>query len=315
MLVFLGMNQDVIEAAEPYTYESMKNELTDLAETYQLELKTIGHSEFGRELLAVKVGKGERSILISGSHHGREWLTTHIIMNMMKEYASAYDQKQLLYGNCLKILDHISIWFVPMVNPDGVTIQQEGIKGFPFLLQDVYMDMNKGRKGFSRWKANGLGVDLNRQYPAGWENIEGSQEYASYSRYKGKKPLEAKEAKALVSFTEQIQPLIAASYHTSGQMIYWYYFNELEHLFRDYQIIEQVAHATGYEIDYPPANAVGGGFTDWFIQRYKRPALTIEVSPPYYETSPPLSVLPEEWERNKEVGLILAKYAESEFLK
>ncbi|WP_197089612.1 M14 family zinc carboxypeptidase [Bacillus sp. SA1-12] len=315
MLVFLGINQSHGEAVERYTYESMKNELFNLAETYQLELKTIGHSEFGRELLAVKVGHGNHSIFISGSTHGREWLTTHIIMNMIEEYAKAYDHKKLLYGNSLEVLDQISIWFVPMVNPDGVTIQQEGIKGLPFFLQEVYFDMNKGRKGFSRWKANGLGVDLNRQYPAGWERIKGNQNYASYSRYKGQKPLEAKEAKALVSFTEQIQPLIAASYHTSGQMIYWYYFNELEHLFRDYQMIEQVANATGYEISYPPANAVGGGYTDWFIQRYKRPALTIEVSPPYYETSPPLSVLEEEWERNKEVGLILAEYAESEFLK
>jgi g-D-glutamyl-meso-diaminopimelate peptidase len=175
--------------------------------------------------------------------------------------------------------------------------------------------MNKGRKGFFRWKANGLGVDLNRQYPAGWEQITGNERYASYSHYKGKKPLEAKETKALFTFSEQIQPLIAASYHTSGQMIYWYYFNEIEYLQRDYQLIEQVANKTGYEISYPPENAIGGGYTDWFIQTFKRPALTIELSFPVYETSPPLSVLDEEWQRNKEVGLIMAKYAEGEFLK
>lgn len=315
LLFFLAINHEPASANEVYTYERMKERLHYLADTYELEMKTIGQSEFGRDLVAVKVGKGSRSILITGSHHGREWLTTHVIMEMIEQYAASYQKDQSLYGYNLNILDRISIWFVPMVNPDGVTIQQEGVKGLPYLLQDVYIDMNEGRGNFSRWKANGLGVDLNRQYPAGWEQIKGDQPYASYSHYKGQKPFEAKETKALLSFTEQTQPLVSASYHTSGRMIYWYYFNEIEHLQRDYRLIEQVAEKTGYDIDYPPANAIGGGFTDWFIQTYKKPAFTIELSFPVYETSPPLSVLEEEWKRNKEVGLIMAKYAVKEFLQ
>jgi g-D-glutamyl-meso-diaminopimelate peptidase len=315
IVFFLGISHAHAATTEMYTYERMKDHINSLAKTYQLELKTIGQSEFGRDLLAVKVGQGSKSILITGSHHGREWLTTHVIMNMIEQYASAYEKNQSLYGHNLKILDQISIWFVPMINPDGVTIQQEGIKGLPFLLQEIYVDMNKGKEDFSRWKANGLGVDLNRQYPAGWEQIEGSQRYAAYSHYKGQKPLEAKETQALFTFTEQVQPLISASYHTSGRLIYWYYFNEIEHLQRDHDLIELVAYRTGYEISYPPANAIGGGYTDWFIQTYKKPALTIELSLPVEETNPPLSVLEEEWQRNKEIGLIMAKYAESEVLK
>lgn len=315
LFFFLLVDNGNAASIEMYTYERMKDRLNELAITYQLKIKPIGQSEFGRDLLAVRVGKGSRSILITGSHHGREWLTTHVIMNMIEHYAKAYQRNQTLYGHNLNIFDHISIWFVPMVNPDGVTLQQEGIKGLPLLLQDVYVDMNEGEKSFSRWKANGLGVDLNRQYPAGWEQIEGDQPYASYSHYKGKKPFEAKETKALMSFTEQIQPLLSASYHTSGREIYWYYFNEIQYIQRDYQLIEQVAEKTGYDISYPPANAIGGGFTDWFIQTYKKPGLTIELSFPVNETSPPLSVLEEEWNRNKEIGIIMAEYAESEFLQ
>ncbi|QNF28201.1 MULTISPECIES: M14 family zinc carboxypeptidase [Metabacillus] len=315
LVFFLWISHAHASTTEMYTYDRMKDQINSLAKTYQLELKTIGQSEFGRDLLAVKVGNGSNSILITGSHHGREWLTTHVIMNMIEQYASAYEENQSLYGHNLNILDQISIWFVPMVNPDGVTIQQEGIKELPLLLQDIYIDMNKGNEDFSRWKANGLGVDLNRQYPAGWERIEGSQRYAAFSHYKGQKPLEAKETLALSSFTEQVRPLASASYHTSGRLIYWYYFNEIEHLQRDHDLIEQVANKTGYEISYPPANAIGGGYTDWFIQTYKKPALTIELSFPVEETNPPLSVLEEEWQRNKEIGLIMAKYAESEVLR
>lgn len=309
------VNQGYADITEKYTYERMKNELNELAKTYQLEMKSIGTSEFGRDLFAVKVGKGTQTILITGSHHGREWLSTHIIMKMIEEYAEAFEKRRPLYGYDSGLLDHISIWFVPMVNPDGVTIQQEGVKNLPLSLQHIYIDMNEGKEDFLSWKANGLGVDLNRQYPAGWEKIEGSRTNASYSHYKGQLPLEAKEAKALVAFTQKINPLTSASYHTSGRVIYWYYFNELWNLHRDYQLVEKIADLTGYTIEYPPINAIGGGFTDWFIQTYKRPALTIELSFLVEETNPPLWIFAEEWDRNKEVGLVMAKYARQELLQ
>lgn len=316
LLLFLIFDTNQAHATtEKYTYERMKQDMIDLANTYQLELKKIGQSELGREILAVKVGEGSHSIFITGSHHGREWLTTHVIMNMIEKYAEGYEKNQTLYGHSLRVFDDISVWFIPMVNPDGVVIQQEGISNLPFLLQEVYLDMNNGENDFSRWKANGLGVDLNRQWPAGWAQIEGNQRYASYSHYKGEKPVEALETKALLGFTNEIQPLTSASYHTSGRMIYWYYFNGLEHLQRDVELVEKVADKTGYQISYPPTNAIGGGYTDWFIQTYKKPALTIELSYSVNETSPPLSVLEEEWQRNKEIGIILAEYAKAELLE
>lgn len=315
LVVFLIVQDVKAEEPEMYTYKTMKTNMLELSKRYELEVKEFGQSEFGRDLLAIKVGKGKRSILITGSHHGREWLSTHIIMKMIKEYASAYQHKQTLFGHNLNILDDVSIWFVPMVNPDGVTIQQQGIDHFPFLLQEIYVDMNEGENNFLRWKANALGVDLNRQYPAGWEKIKGDTAYASYSHYKGEKPLEAKETRALVDFTEKIQPLTSAAYHTSGRELYWYYYNELSHLQRDYQLVDIIAEKTGYKVSYPPYNAIGGGYTDWFIQSYQRPALTIELSYPVEETNPPLSVLPEEWKRNKEVGFIICKFAKEELLE
>ncbi|PGT80733.1 M14 family metallocarboxypeptidase [Bacillus sp. AFS040349] len=315
LVIFLFVQNVKAEETEMYTYKSMKTEMLELSKRYGLEVKEFGHSEFGRDLLAIKVGKGKRSILITGSHHGREWLSTHIIMAMIKEYAIAYKQKQTFLGHNLNILDDVSIWFVPMVNPDGVTIQQQGIDHFPFLLQEIFVDMNEGERNFLRWKANALGVDLNRQYPAGWENIKGDTGYASYSHYKGKKPFEAKETRALVDFTEEIQPLTSAAYHTSGRELYWYYYNELSNLQRDHELVDKIAKKTGYEVSYPPFNAIGGGYTDWFIQTYQRPALTIELSYLVKETNPPLSVFLEEWKRNKEVALIMCEFAKEELVE
>ncbi|MFS0878471.1 M14 family zinc carboxypeptidase [Metabacillus niabensis] len=311
-LLLFGSNGHA-EVEKPYTYKRMKQEVYQIAKQFHLEVKTFGKSEFGRDLVAVKVGDGKKSVLITASHHGREWLSTHIVMKMMKQYAKAYSESNDIYGHHPQILDDVSIWFVPMVNPDGVMIQQTGTRHMPFLMQEVYFDMNKGYGDFSRWKANGFGIDLNRQYPAGWEEIKGGQPYAAYSHYKGEKPFVAKESRALRAFTNQIRPLAAAAYHTSGRVIYWYYFNEIQHLQRDIRLVNEIAEKTGYEVEYPPSSAIGGGYTDWFIQTYKLPALTIELSYSVHETNPPLSVLKEEWNRNKEIGMVMASFAKNEF--
>jgi len=311
VLYMVFINQPICSKAttDMFTYEIMKDHLVMLSDKHDLEMKSLGQSELGREIFAIKIGKGKKNVLITGSHHGREWLTTHIIMEMIKEYASAYNKKYSLYGHSLNILDHVSIWFVPMVNPDGVTIQQKGVEHLPLVLQEVYVDMNNGESNFKRWKANGVGVDLNRQYPAGWEEIQGDSTYASYSHYKGEKPFGSSETKSLLTFTEEIKPLASIAYHTSGREIFWYYYNQVENLHRDYQLAKMVSDVTGYKISYPPSDAVGGGYTDWFIQCYQKPAMTIELSYLVEETNPPLSIFDEEWNRNKTIGLILAEYA------
>ncbi|WP_226670152.1 M14 family zinc carboxypeptidase [Metabacillus litoralis] len=310
MIIFLLVHPIRSTATEMYTYERMENHLKLLSHKYNLEMKSIGHTEFGREIYAIKLGEGKKNVLITGSHHGREWLTTHIIMEMLKNYTAAYDKKYSLYGHSLNILDRVSIWFVPMVNPDGVTIQQKGVEHLPLSLQEIYIDMNGGENNFKRWKANGKGVDLNRQYPAGWKEINGNTPYASYSHYKGEKPFSASETKSLFTFTEEIKPLASVAYHTSGREVFWYYFNSLENLQRDSKLATMVSDVTGYKISYPPGDALGGGYTDWFIQNYQKPAMTIELSYLVDETNPPLSVFHEEWDRNKSIGLILAEYAE-----
>jgi g-D-glutamyl-meso-diaminopimelate peptidase len=196
-----------------------------------------------------------------------------------------------------------------MVNPDGVTIQQNGLFNASLEEQEQLLIMNGGSIDFSRWKANGNGIDLNRQYSAGWEELSDSAPFPFYQLYKGKEPFSAPEVKAIKQFTNEIQPIIAISYHTSGRVLYWHYQTEKNHIQRDYTIASHVAHLTGYKLDQPVETAVGGGYTDWFIQTFRRPALTIEVGYEVNETNPPLSVFSEEWNRNRAVGLLIANEA------
>lgn len=307
--IFLFVNgtesyaKSVVDVSEVYTYENFQDDVWILKSKYkkQLQVHAIGKSEFGRKIYAIQIGTGKKSILLSGAHHGREWITSLLTMKMAEDIAGTIKNGDNFLGS-------YSIWIVPMINPDGVTIQQGKINKFPFFSKRKIKKMNGGLNDFTRWKSNGLGVDLNRQYPAGWEYINDSKKEPSYKKYKGKAPFEAQEVQAIVKLTEEIKPTIAVAYHSSGQEIFWQYNNGVNED-RDRLIAEALAKETGYKLGIPPKDAVGGGFTDWFITTYHLPAFTIEICPLVDERHPSLTNFSKEWARNKNIPRTLIEEA------
>lgn len=51
--------------------------------------------------------------------------------------------------------------------------------------------------------------------------------------YKGSTPLQAKEAAIMATFTREIMPQLAISYHSAGEIIYWNYKTKSANLARD----------------------------------------------------------------------------------
>ena len=301
---------NIVKANKPYSYEMLEDDLSIITKKYKekVKIKSIGTSHFGRDIWAIKLGKGKKNVVLVGSHHGREWLTSLLLMKMLESYASTLDERNFFGFKSNQILNDVSIWFVPMLNPDGVTIQQNKLNHFPAKHQNLLLKMNDGLDHFERWKANGMGIDLNRQYPAGWESLSEEPASPSYQFYKGEKPLDAKEVIYLTKFIKEINPSIAVAYHTAGREIYWNY-NNGKNIKRDHHIAQTISTLTGYKLAMPESNATGGGFTDWFITAFHRPALTIEISYLVGETNPPLSIFKKEWKRNRKVGLKLAAEA------
>jgi g-D-glutamyl-meso-diaminopimelate peptidase len=309
-LIFTAAEAKIIKADKPYTYNRLQEDLEKINNKYrdQIEMKSIGQTHYGKEIWGVKLGSGKTNIVLIGAHHGREWMTSALLMNMLEHYADAYQNGKRMGFRSTDILNQVSIWFIPMLNPDGVYIQQTNLESFPASLQKQLLLMNEGSSNFKRWKANGMGVDLNRQYPAGWKQLNQEPSNPSYAFYKGKRPLESKEVIALTRFIKEINPSIAVAYHTAGREIFWNYKNG-KHVKRDYKVAKRISRLTNYKLAKPDPDSFGGGFTDWFITTYHKPAMTIEISYLVGDTSPPLSVFKNEWKRNKYVGLVLAREA------
>ncbi|MEC2077854.1 M14 family zinc carboxypeptidase [Metabacillus fastidiosus] len=306
-----------INTKQVYTYEIMEQDIEELAKAYPdlIQYKVIGKSEYGRNIYAVSLGKGSSVSFINGSHHAREWMTTIVNMYMIDQYANAYKNGTSINGyNVRSILNDSTIWFLPMVNPDGVTLQQFGLKKFPKEDHDDLIKMNAGSTNFSRWKANAKGLDLNRQYDADWKNICCNPGKPYFKNYKGPKPHHAKEVTAVLDFVNEIKPEISVSYHSSGQILYWNFHQKGTQYNRDHALAKQIGRMTGYSLVYPKSNPSGGGFTDWFISHYNRPAFTPEIAPYVQETSPLLSVFPKVWNENKAVGLYVTKEGHKLFM-
>ncbi|WP_282939084.1 M14 family zinc carboxypeptidase [Paenibacillus sp. RC67] len=303
------VNKEIVYPYQEYSYELMSEEMNKLAAVYPglIEVKSIGTTDFGRDIKAVKLGKGEASVLIDGSQHAREWMGTNLILYMIDRYAYAYENNMKYDKYVVRdLLDHCSIWFVPMVNPDGVTLQQKGLDAFPEYYRDYMLSMNGGSDNFKRWKANASGIDINRQYPAMWTGIVNSPKYPMFKNYKGSEPAETAEATSMIHFTYQIDPEIAFSYHTSGEVLYWYFNTAPEHMARDKKMADSISAMTGYSQVKPVKDPSGGGFTDWFIAQFGRPGFTAELGPYQEETELPLWTFTDIWSENQNIGLYLA---------
>ncbi len=300
---------DIVEPVQTYTYEEMVADIKQLQATYPevVRYKVIGQSEYGRNIYAVGLGNGKESVYIDGSHHAREWLTTNLNMYMINKYAQFY---QLHYNldqyNVRDTLNKTTIWFVPMVNPDGVTLQQKGLSAFPQSSHAYLTQINDGSTNFKRWKANAKGVDLNRQYDADWENIKYNTGRPAYKNYKGTAPEQARETKAVVNFVRSIDPEIAITYHTAGKIIYWN-FHQDEYFSRDQSYALQLNSMTGYSLVQPTPNPSGGGLSDWFVVAFDRPGFTVEIGNYPGETNVPISEFNQTWKENRLLGLYIAQ--------
>ncbi|WP_253944803.1 M14 family metallocarboxypeptidase [Paenibacillus sp. NEAU-GSW1] len=299
----------IVDPKQIYTYETMVKDLKELSSAYPdlIKLSTIGESEYGRKLWRMDFGKGPAVILLNASHHAREWMTTTLLMYMVEDYAAAYASNDTYQKKAVRdLLDRVTFVVIPMVNPDGVTLQQKGLSAFPSNLHESLIRMNKGSRNFKRWKANAKGVDLNRQYPAGWSTISNAAPSNSYMNYKGSQPLQAKEAAAMAKLARELKPELAMSYHSSGEIIYWNYKTKAENLARDRALATKYANMTGYSLVAPSPNPSGGGFTDWFISEFGRPAMTPEIGRAVGDTHVPLSEWSRIWGQHRYTGWMLA---------
>ena len=109
-------------------------------------------------------------------------------------------------------------------------------------------------------------------------------------------------------FSIQTKPLITLSYHSKGNVIYYGFESQSEdEVSRDFEIGSALQETTGYPLIFTQNST--GGYKDWCIDSLKIPAYTIEVGDESIPHPLGLETLPEMFERNKDVPIVMLNKA------
>ena len=302
---------------EMYTYKALQSDITRLASDYSgITTGSIGTTADGRTIYSVTIGNqfASKKILVVGAMHGREYITTPLIMREAKDLL---DRKAAGDAG----LDSVSVEFIPMLNPDGVCISQSGIDGLQnsSVKQKVtdiisswadwglLTDQNKYTWYLNKWKNNANGVDINRNFDMpGWSSLNDLRDKPASDLYKGPSAESEAETKALVNLVNQGNFTEVVNYHAQGQCIYWKNTGLSNEVLSRDQILGKIARIdTGYQLvggDTAAQDTTeqdGCSFKDWLDVKKGIPNITLEVG---LGTSPvPETQIEEIWQQNQKL--------------
>ena len=238
----------------------------------EIRVFEIGSSVMNKPIFCIRAGAGEKKIFINGAHHGMEYLTSALILRFLRRYAEAVRDKSELYGYDTGFLySNVTVFAVPMVNPDGVELSVHGLK-----LKNKYHRHLLKSAGFGRfknhWQANIRGVDLNHNYDADWRSVK---KYPCASKYAGEYPVSEPETRSIVSFSQKEKFDAAIAFHSQGGEIY-YDFGGAENP-DSKEVARLMAEKSGYSVEHPKGSAGFGGFKDWYIKEFGGLGFTVEI--------------------------------------
>jgi len=274
----------IVKTDVPMTAALCEQTILELVKAYPfLRTQLLAETAFGRKIRTLVIGSGKRKVVYSAAHHANEWITATVLLKFAEDFAGAVRDGGKIFDVDAKMLsDAVTIYMVPMVDPDGVDLVTgaisagEGQYETARRLAENYPDIPFP----DGWKANLLGVDLNLQYPAGWLQAREIKFSQGYTRpgprdYVGRAPLCQRESRALAGYTEYIDPALILAYHAQGKEIYWQ-FDDIE-IPGARELGERLAAVSGYTLTEPVRNSSFAGYKDWFIKVFRRPGFTIEV--------------------------------------
>lgn len=275
-------------------YKTRKEMINQLCEKYSFIKRSFaGKSVCGRCIDVLHIGNTKHRVLYCGGFHGSEYLTILTLLKFFEECAKSVQNDTCTDG--YKIGDSLKIrglTIVPCVNPDGVEIALHGSDS-AFRYKPLVEKVSDNTK---KWQANARGVDINHNFNAGWNELKKRElsrniKHPSPTRFGGNCPESEPETKALTRLCRTIDFERAVALHSQGREIYCSFGKNTPVL--SFRLASMFSEISGYNIAFPEEIATGGGFKDWFIEKFRKPALTVEMG--LGENPLPLSDFEEEY--------------------
>ena len=260
-------------------YSQVSKLIDRLLEKYSfLKCKSVGRSCAGREIFCLVPCESNEYVLYAAAFHGSENITCNIALMFTEQLCEALqtggeiaglDARRAFYGRGVMVL--------PLVNPDGCEISVCGEAGAGYAADRIKRLCGGNLR---EWNANLRGVDINHNFPAGWDTLRAREKEngiygPSPTRFGGFAPASEPETVALCNLCRENDIRHVMALHTQGEVIYWSWGDKAPA--RSAKMAEIMAAESGYALDYPSGLAEGGGFKDWFIEHTGRPGFTLEI--------------------------------------
>ncbi len=180
-----GLGRDV----EYHSSAEISARMRELAELYPHVARVVdlGRSWQGRELTGMLITDqpwirelDEPSLRVLGTHHGDEWSAMEVSLDLIETLLSGYGDDQELSA----MVDNAELWFLPVVNPDGVAAYT---------------------------RRNSRGVDLNRNYSYLWQS----------GAYSGEEPFSERETRAVRALSMTRSFSHGLSLHSGASNLGW----------------------------------------------------------------------------------------------
>jgi len=194
----------------------------------------------------VAVDEDEPNFLMVGTHHAREIVPTVICNYSIKQFLT-------LYGTNTSVTDAVNnyeIWISPVWNADGYA--------YMFNYDNMW---RKNRHPYSP----GIGVDLNRNYPFGWNSAGGGSSDPTSEEYKGPSPASEAETQTMMALGHDRHFAYVLDYHSYGREVLYSYLS-LFHPFASFLQSEAVrlSTAVGYGGSVRLSSADGENY-EWHL--------------------------------------------------
>lgn len=278
------------------SYEDLTKNLKGLAATYPklATLEDVGDSwekqqgKASRDVWALKITARpdveQPAALFTGGHHARELAPVEVSYRLAKMLLEGYGKD----ARITRLLDSREVWIVPMVNPDGRSRVESG-----------EMFWRKNVHPF----ATGVGVDLNRNYDAYWEQGDASPRKETY---RGESAFSEPETQAIRTLFAKRKFGTWMDYHAYGNALIWPpgYTRDLspdDAVFRD---LGKKMAAPGYSADTIARTfylSYGSGL-DWAYTRFGTLGFCSEMGTSFHPTFREVDKL---FDEHKEGALLL----------
>jgi carboxypeptidase T len=241
-------------------YANEYPELTKLVE--------VGNSIEGRKIWAIKISDNadqretsEPVTMFNSMHHAREVMTPEISLDIIDYLLTRYNSDEKVRH----WVDSNEIWIIPMFNVDG---------------------NNRMWTQDSMWRKNAresYGVDLNRNYPVGWNSCNGSSGSRFSQTYRGTSAASEPETQAMMRFVSDIKPVFNISYHSYSELVLYPYGCSPSRT-ATREVVEAIGSEMGRLLNYTAGTPwellynADGGDIDWMYQSEQVIPFVIEVN-------------------------------------